>query len=100
MTFESKQVICEHCKGNMFLDVASWSPNGDLQAESVTCPGCDGTGVMEIRKSEKSDWSSCCLTCGGKGFNDVWNQQHEEHDTTDCTDCNATGGIPYLTPVE
>lgn len=96
---ESKQVVCEYCKGNMITYVPSLAPNGEMGAESVPCAGCDGSGVMEIRKSEKSDWASCCLTCGGKGFNDVWNAHYEEHDTIDCADCNATGGIPYLQPV-
>ena len=99
MTFESKQVVCEYCKGAQIQHVLSIAPSGDLGADDIPCPGCEGTGVMEIRKSEKSDWSSMCLTCGGKGFNDVWNAHYEEHDTIDCANCNATGGIPYLKPV-
>lgn len=95
MTFESKQVVCEYCKGNGITYVPSVTPTGDLGAESIPCAGCDGTGVMEIRKSEKFDWSSCCPSCGGKGFNDVWNSHYEEHDTVDCVECNATGGILY-----
>jgi DnaJ-class molecular chaperone len=100
MTFESKKVVCEYCKGNMVTYVPSLTPTGDMGAESVSCTGCDGTGLMEIRKSEKSDWASRCPTCGGKGFNDTWNPHYEEHGTIDCTDCNATGGISYLKPVE
>lgn len=99
MTVESKQVVCEYCKGNRVTHVVLLTPSGDLGADVISCPGCDGSGVMEIRKSEKSDWASCCLTCEGKGFNDAWNIHYEEHETIDCTDCNTTGGIPYLQPV-
>jgi DnaJ-class molecular chaperone len=95
MTFESKHVGCEYCKGNLVAYVPSLTSTGEMIAESIPCPGCDGTGVMEIRKTEKSDWASCCPSCGGKGFSDVWNAHYEEHDTVDCVECNATGGIPY-----
>lgn len=96
MSFESKQVVCEYCKGAQIQHVLSIAPiSGDLGADAIPCPGCDGTGVMEIRKTEKSDWSSCCQSCGGQGFNDVWNPQYEEHDTLACVDCKGTGGIPY-----
>ena len=90
---ESKKVSCEYCGDTGYGST-------ELAAESIPCIGCDGTGVMEIRKSEHSDWSSRCPTCEGKGFNDSWNYQREEHCTPDCIDCNATGGIPYLKPVE
>lgn len=99
MAVESKQVACEYCKGNRVAHVVAVTPSGDLGADVIPCPGCDGTGVMEIRKSETSDWSSMCLTCEGKGFNDSWDHHRMEHYTDDCADCNATGGIPYLEPV-
>jgi DnaJ-class molecular chaperone len=95
MAFESKHVVCEYCEGNGITYVPSLTPAGDVEVESISCAGCDGTGVMEIRKTEKSDWTSCCQNCGGKGFSDVWNALYEEHDTVDCAACNATGGIPY-----
>ena len=95
MTFESKKVHCEYCDGTGKTSTPFRSVAEEVKAEQTPCFECDGTGQMEIRKSEKSDWSSCCSSCGGQGFNDVWNQQHEEHDTLTCVDCNGTGGIPY-----
>lgn len=98
MVIEVKKVFCEYCNGT-----GKNAPVADIETantEHPTCFECSGTGKMEIRKTERFDWSSCCPDCGGKGFNDTWDAHYDEHDTVNCVTCDATGGIPYLKPVE
>jgi DnaJ-class molecular chaperone len=100
MAFESKHVLCEYCKGERVTLVVAYHPETEsLGADTLSCAGCDGTGMMEIRKSERFDWASKCLTCEGKGFNDTLDFRSGEHDTVECVECNGTGGIAYLQPV-
>lgn len=93
--FETAHVQCEYCGGSKVIQMPSLAQDGALTYSPAECPGCDDTGRMEIRKSANRDWSSKCLTCDGKGFNDAWDSRNEEHYTVDCIDCDATGGITY-----
>ena len=38
MTFESKQVVCEYCKGAQIQHVLSITPSGDLGADDIRAP--------------------------------------------------------------
>lgn len=92
---ESKEVPCVHCGGTG----ENTAPFRSAKAEDGKCSECSGSGKMEIHK-EGDSWFSRCPTCEGKGFNDEWDYYSEEHLTPECTRCEATGGLPYLKPVE
>ena|SRR2546421_4401451 len=85
--------------GNNDAEIKAWLFPVD-DTPTVTCPRCDGRGVVPAASLEPMSLAPPCPICGGSGFGVRWNPETDTDERVACPYCNESLARGQAVPVE